>query len=169
MKRVVLFILLFFIGVNVYLLFNPIVILSSAISSNPDNTNYKQADTVNILGQYNFDVGDWVAYVILYPNDKIDLIEDIPSGHVLKTNNPALLKGLQKSAAMVYTNTDMATVENKFLLFRNKELILESSIVLDKNIQGFQNSDYGWLQCINADFAFNISNFKRVYKPVVIL
>jgi hypothetical protein len=66
-------------------------------------------------------------------------------------------------------NDDMATVNSSFYLVRDGLVVFESGIVLDKNNQGLQNSNYGWMQPVDGAAFVNIcAGFKKVYWPVVL-
>jgi len=77
-----------------------------------------------------------------------------------------VLKEMQEKCLFTVTNSDIATVENKIIVYKNNSIIYESYVVLDDSIQGLQNSNYGWVVSQNANFAIYLKQFKRSFSPI---
>lgn len=132
------------VGVIVYSYYHPIVINypSEIIQQSGSEKVYKKGDIITPFKDYDFDSGNYTAYVII--KDRRDLTEQISHAGVLKTKNISFLKGLQ-DIKFEYMEADVATIDNEFLLFDDDQLVFRSGIVTEERREGLQNPTFGWI------------------------
>ncbi|MGQ8867817.1 hypothetical protein [Myroides sp. TSA_177.3] len=162
-----IYLLLFFaIALFSYYSFNPIVLNINNQSTVNDVENL-QKEVVPIFDGINFNVGSFKALLII--NDKIDIHSNFTRGRVFYTEDVDLLKKMQKKCVFHVTNSDLTTVENKLLLYKNDSIVYEEYVVLEVNKQGIQNSNHGWLLSKSQDLINFLSEFERLYIPIVFI
>lgn len=146
MKRInrILLIVVVLVIVLVYFSFHPVVINMPKGDGKAVAHTYHKGEAINPFKDYAIDNENFTAYIII--NERVDLASDMPYGGILKTNDINLLKQLRDNLAFEYTEADVATVENEFLLFDGDKLVFRAGIVLDENSQGLQNSNLGWIR-----------------------
>jgi hypothetical protein len=168
MKRIGMILLFvgFIILIFLYATHNPFVICLSKDMDKYSFNELKKGDTVRVLNSFDFTKGGFKAILVI--KERYDLSAYIPKGKILITHDINVLEQMQKKWIFIYTETDLATVENEFILYQNNEIVFKSGIVLDENIQGLQNSKLGWIISIN-DLSVYCGKFKRVYLPLIFL
>lgn len=136
---------------------------------NPALPKARPGENLQLFSNYDFSKGDWTAYIVISTDDFNDLNPRIEKRVCWKTSSKTLLMKMKKDWIFKYReNDDMATANSSFYLLLNGRVVFESGIVLDKNIQGLQNSKYGWMQSVNDEAFVNIcADFKKVYWPIV--
>ena len=92
----------------------------------------------------------------------------MPYGKYLHTTNINTIKKI-RDLSFEYTGGDMATVENEIIFYKNNKMVFRSYIVLDKNITGFQSSDFGWIRENGTNMILIIAEFNRTFIPIVYL
>jgi len=140
--------------------------------NNLDKTaaTFKAGRQLNPFAGFDFTKGDWQAYIVISPSDLTDLHPSIPNHGCLKTSDRKVLIRMQKDWKFKANGWDMATVQSTFYLVRNHKVMFESGIVLDKQRQGLQNPQYGWMEPVpTAGIINTCKQFKTVYWPIVFL
>lgn len=149
-----------------YLSFNPVVIDAYTNKMIDHRHISKQDDSIGFLSDINLEEGVFkVAFII---KDKRELIKDFPRGKVFYLDNSKVLKEMQEKCLFIVTNSDIATVENRIIVYKNNRTIYERYVVLDDSIQGLQNSNDGWVVSQNANFALYLKQFKRSFWPIFV-
>ncbi len=149
-----------------YFSFNPVVFDSHSNKVADHIHNFEAGDSIGFLSGFNLEEGR--IKVVLIIKDKSELIKDFPRGKVFYLDNIETLKEMQEKCLFIVTKSDIATVENQVIVYKNNRIIYESNFVLDDNIQGIQNSRYGWMLSKNTNFAFYLKQFERSYWPIFI-
>lgn len=148
---------------------HPIPIYLSDGDDIHQSIDYQKGDTVKVLGDSNFNEGDWEAYIVLVWGDNNRLHKEIPKGIMYRTDDIELLKQMQRDWRFEYTGGDIATVQNQFILYQDGKIIVHTGIVIDDNFTAFQ----GWFGALypnnKNDIIKYCKQFKRVYSPIVIL
>jgi len=75
---------------------------------------------------------------------------DIVFGLIFKSSNKDVVNKL-KSLNFKNTGADVATVENEIIIYKNDKIVFSSGIVLDKNKERLQNSEFGWIITENVN------------------
>jgi hypothetical protein len=152
--------------VLVYLGYLPVVIVNSAEQS---NTVYscQKGDTLSPFAEFNFDEGKWEAIVEISYDDLNVLDKSIPRVTCLQTNNVEVLQRMKEKWRFFVTGGDLATVTSGFYLIKDGVLVFESGIVIDKRIEGFQSSKFGWITTVDGyNIANDIKQFNRVWSII---
>ncbi len=169
MKKIIL-ILVFIIVIGFiikYIISFPIVIDSSSIDTKQED--HSIGDTVGLLKSLDLSDGEWKAYIIFNKEDNDSKDRLLPK-KVYKTNDIELLKQMQKNWVFAYTGADMATVQSKILFFKNNKLVFKSGIVLEKDIEGLQTAQCGWLESSEKNLLYRYcKRFRSIKAPFVIL
>lgn len=132
--------------------------------------NVKKGDIIKPLDKFDFNKGEWVAYLFISKNDKNKYVNELFNGSKFKTNDIELLKQMQKHWKFIYTEGDIATVESSIIICNNGKTVFSSSIVLDENAQGLQSRDFGWIEASVPNMLVDqCRQFKRVYSPIIVL
>jgi hypothetical protein len=123
---------------------------------------------VNPLQTFNFDDGDWSAYIVL---DYADYRETKASRSCLRLSDRLFMNQLQHDMKMRYTGADVATVTSELVFVRNGKVVYSAGMVLDgRDLKGLQTRDLGWIEPnapgINVGF---LNHFKPVRSPIVVL
>ena len=164
-NRFVLLLIVVFTIVT-YLSFNPAVIDAYSNKMIDHRHISKQEDSISFLSGVNLEEGIFKVVLIIKDNGK--LIKDFPIGKLFYMDNLKVLKEMQEKCLFTVTNSDIATVENKIIVYKNNNIIYESYVVLDDSIQGLQNSNDGWAVSQNANFALYLKQFKRSFWPIFV-
>jgi hypothetical protein len=131
---------------------------------------FSVGDTVQVLKSIDLASGNWSAFLVLDKADFDDLSPSIPKVMCLKTKDMALIKLMQSHWNGIYRNADMATVTSHIYIFKDNQLMFKSGIVLDKNSEGLQNQEFGWLEPLEKGvLTKHCSAFKPVFFPIVFL
>ena len=119
-------------------------------------------DTINPFHDFDFDKGSWEAIVFFSSSDIESLPSDIPKYSCLYTTKKALLKEIQKNWKFIYSGGDLATVTSSFYILQNGKIVFESGLVFENQLQGFQNSNYGWSGIANKhDMSIELKDFEK--------
>lgn len=130
----------------------------------------QKGDIINHLKSFDFNTGNWVAYLVISRSDFESLPATIRKARCLKIKDIKVLKQMQSDWNFVYTGGDMATVESEIYFFNNGKLVLKSGIVLNKETIGLQNRDYGYLEPKDSTLIIkSFKEFKKVYLPIIFL
>lgn len=156
-----------FLSVYIYLFYNPIVINDKETNSFENKNFVIKNNHIKILNNLNFDNDDMFKAVLII-NERENISDELPFGHFFKCSDKKLIEELNK-IDFIYTGADIATVENKLIIYRNDEVIFRSGIVIDKNIEGLQNSDFGWVTTKNGNLIKVLNKFNRNFAPVVVI
>lgn len=152
---------------SVFLFGYPLVIdFSNEIPFTPND--YKNGDTISPLKKFDFDNGEWTAYIFINSNDMTDISKELPKGCRYKTNDLLLLKQMQREWRFIYTGGDVATVTSSILLLKDGKKVFDSGIMLTKSIQGLQSRQFGWLAGSNV-LLNTCSKFNTVNFPIIII
>lgn len=129
---------------------------------------YKIGETVNPMDRFNFEHGDWSAWIVMTRDDRKRLPSGMPNATVLTSHDRSVLKRLQNDLRFTYQNADVATVTSRLLVYRGKELVFETGIVIEAESEGLQNQDFGWLKVTRVGAFRDIcKDFRRVWSPFV--
>lgn len=133
-------------------------------------TSYKKGDTIMPLNKFNFDEGDWIAYLFVNNNDNYLLPHELSNYSKFYSSDRMLLKKMQKEWIFNFSDGDMATIESSIIICNNGKKVFESSIALDSRLQGLQNSNYGWIVALDTNMLLNtVKHFRRAIFPIIIL
>jgi len=168
-KWLLLSIVFFLIVVSVFLHYTigfPLVIETSKAES---SFSVEKGENVKLLSDFNFSEGDWAAYII-FNNEDNNSANRLLSLKAYKTQDTSLLNNMKKDWIFDCTGSDMATIQSHMYLFNEGVLKYKSGIVLEKNLQGFQSPQCGWVQSKETDIIYNYcKEFKPIYWPILIL
>lgn len=129
----------------------------------------QKGNIINPLKSFDFNTGNWVAYLVISRSDFESLPATIRKARCLKIKDIKALKQLQSEWNFVYTGGDMATIESEIYFFNNGKLVLKSGIVLNKESIGLQNRDYGYLEPKDSTLIIeSFKEFKKVYLPTLV-
>lgn len=144
----------------------PLVISTSDLKTNI--SKYESGDTIQLLENCNFDEGRWSAYIVFNWEDNSKSKMALPF-KVYKTDNIDVLKKMKKEWVFQCTGGDMATIQSEILFFQDGKLIYRSNIVLEKDFEGFQSPQCGWISKKGSIIYKYCKEFKPVWFPIVIL
>lgn len=148
---------------------NPLVLNISSNKITQIQSEKKIGDTINPLENLDFKNGNWKAYLIINESDKKEIIDNFKSGGCFQTNEITILENLKKNLSVKFTGGDMTTVESRLILMKNGKIIFDMGIVLDKNKEGLQSTNYGWLEGNEKVLSSQLKLFRKVHKPFIIL
>ena len=164
-KRVINYFLVFGFAIYLVLIFNPIVFDFTKDKIGNSKINTEKA-IIQLISQQELNQNNtFKAFLIIYERGKFS---QLFSGKVLKTNNQELIKNFLQTKFQ-NTKSDIATVENEIIIFKNNTLYLRSGIVLDSNINGLQNSQFGWIESKPGSLTKITDKFDRNYSPIVFI
>lgn len=119
---------------------------------------------------YDFSEGDWEMLFVVSSSDMDELPENFKKRNCFKTNDLDLLRKIKNEWKFQCSNgKDLSTVESKLYLYKNKNLVFVSGIVLNSNREGLQSSEFGWIESSNRVLSKNLKEFQAVYFPIVLL
>ena len=151
------------VGTYVLLLFFPIII---TVSEQRKDYSIEYGENFGLLDDCDFSVGDWRTLLVIDREDNQDTLKLL--NHVLyESLDIELLKNMQQALQYTCSPADMATVQSTLYLYCNDKLEYSTGIVLDKNLQGFQCPQCGWVSGVSLLEFFK--RFEPVYKPIVFL
>mgnify|MGYP000396746341 CR=1 FL=1 len=130
---------------------NRYIVLDFSKKLKPEPYNFTSGDTIQPLSKYNFSNGRWKSYVIMSSNDIINIPSSLKSARCLVTEDTFILKEMQKKWRFIFAGGDMATIESKLYLYKDRELVFKCGIVLDTANQGLQSSEFGWVKAENEE------------------
>lgn len=164
-------ILLMLLGILfIYSSINPWSIYLSTSEVSINSKNFQKGDTIQVLENYNFDNGDWRAYILIEPEDSDNFSKELPKGRILKTTDKELLKRMQKDWKFIYIGGDFATVQSRLIIYKDDNIVFQSNIVLEEQLDALQSGYFGALFPTNkGDIIKYCKQFKRVYSPIVFL
>jgi len=161
--------ILFLIFVVSMIQCSPLVLDFSVEQIKLDTITYRKGDVVKPFEAFNFDEGQWIAYLFISHSDQQDLSKEMPQGRKFKTTDRILLKEMQENWKFIYTDGDVATLESELILYHNGKLVFRSGILLNEKRQGLQNRQYGWLEatprCILSRYC---KKLKKVRWPIIL-
>jgi hypothetical protein len=150
-------------------LYHPFIINISSEINSQDFKNSKKGDEIAVFDTFDFDSGNWAMYLCLSKDDKNELSPDMQFKTFSKTNNKKILQEIKKNWRFEVTESDISTVESEIILCRNQRIMFRSGIILDKDIQGLQSQQFGWIQTKNKkSLSKYCKNFQRVYSPILL-
>jgi len=150
-----------------YLIYNPILIEPSEPSYvNQHKAKYRKGEPIKVFETFNFDKDSWKVCVLL--KDRTTISSKIPYGKYLVTTERKTIQKM-KDLSFVYTGTDMATIENEILFYKNNELVFRSEIALDDKLSGFQNADWGWIEENGSAMISILAEFEPSFLPFIYL
>ena len=130
----------------------------------------QRGQIVNPLSDFDFGNGKWTVYLEISPSDFRNLNPLVTKATCLKTSDIQLLREMKKNWNFRYSGGDVATVNSTIYFVKNGRLVFESGIVIDKNMEGLQGEEYGWLEPIGKKaLSKSASRFNRVYLPVIFI
>lgn len=131
---------------------------------------YSIGDTIKPFSDFNFDSGEYVAYLVIDETDFVDLHEEITHKKHLKTQDVSVLKEMQKEWVFIYRERDLATVTSSLYILKEGKLIFSSGIVLDKDKQGLQSQEFGWIESVKLGKIVEVcKKFKPVKRPIIVI
>lgn len=171
MKNLKSLLIVFVLSIITYLFFNPILVFINAENeSYSTKKEYEKGDVITVLDSCNFNEGNWVVYLIVNKEDSDSISAKIPKGKILKTENIELLKNMKKNWLFKYSGGDLSTVQSQIRFYQNNTLIFSSNIVLDKDFEALQNTDFGCVYPVENNVIVKYCmQFERVFLPFVLL
>ncbi len=119
--------------------------------------------------QFNFQEGNYTAYVIISVTDLMNSWAGIPRNRVLKSSDKQILSQL-KNCEFIRNGSDSLKIESRIYLLKNDSLIYQSGLVLDQDFEGIHNNDSGWAESKQKGQLLRIlRQFEAETKPVVFL
>lgn len=168
--KLILLVVFFLVCVSAILLIllgAPVVIDLSKKEVKSNEGVYKKGDIIKPLDNLNFDEGSWTMYLIIRDSD---LPKELSGGNSLKISDKEILKQMQSEWKFIYTNADIATVENEIIICKDNKVAFKSGIVLSGGKVGLQNREYGWLEAWPENILIKyLKQFRRNYSPIIIL
>ena len=150
-----------------YCFYSPIVIKLK--EENATKSSLVKDEVFSLKKLFKEDHKNYKAYIILIDDDFEDLSPKIKKAKVLISTDQIVIDELL-TCKFKYTDSDVATVDSRIYIYDDGKLLFESGIVLDKNSQGLQNQEMGWVKPINENqFIAVCSKFKRYNFPLLIL
>lgn len=143
------------------------IVISSL--TRPDHQyDFKLGEKVNPLTDFDFNEGEWIAYLVIAGDDFAKLPVGIPQATVLYSTDPHVLGSLRDQVKFRFKDSDVATVTSQLLVFKNGKLEFESGIVIETGSQGLQSRDFGWLEATNhEDLVEVLREFHRYWFPII--
>lgn len=134
-------------------------------SEEEKSLNIAIGDSLNPIGEFDFDKGNWEMYIKYSISD---LYSDTPllKGRVFKCSEREVLKDIQSNLWVRYSGADMTTADSKIYLFKDGVLKFVSGVVADKNSCGIQSMNYGWVSSPILKTLFH--KFEKVNSPLVV-
>jgi len=158
-------ILLFYIG---GIIIGHTIVLN--ISDSKDRTDgFSNDSIVNPFEQLDFKSGDWEMYIVLSREDRKKTPFETPRTNCYKSKDDRLFIAIKNNWRFKKAQGDMSTVESNMYLLKDGVLVFESGILLGKNIEGLQSSNYGWIEARNKCLSDTFKYFDRVYSPIIII
>lgn len=168
-KMIFLLVLVIFVSVAILALMGQSVVVYRQ-EAPAGNYDFEEGQKVNPLRDFNFDEGNWTAFVVFSRDDRPHLPASISNFKVIRCDDKVVLKELQDQLEFDYTDGDMTTVASKILIFKNDRLMFDSGLVVESGMEGFQSRDFGWIENNNpGSLAKILSKFKRTWSPLMIL
>lgn len=128
-----------------------------------------KAQIVSPLQRLDFGKGKWVAYLVILPEDYGDLNPAFKKISCFKSEDVELFDRMKKNWEFTYTSGDVATVSSAIYFVKDGNIEFESGIVIDKNREGLQGEECGWLEPVEQHvLTDHLRHFKRFYWPVLI-
>lgn len=163
---------IFIIGIGlvliyVYFIYNPIIIDKTEKEFSENDDFIIRNNQVKILNHLNFEDNDRCQAVLII-NEREDISGDLSFGHVFSSSDKKLIKKLS-TINFKYTGSDVATVENEIIIYKNSKIVFRSGIVIDKNKEDLQHSDFGWITTKSGRLAKIFSQFNRNFTPVIVI
>lgn len=135
----------------------------------PINKGYQIGDTIQPFKDFDFTKDNWKVYLVLSRESYFNLHDSINKVICLKTSDRYLLEKMKTSWKFIYQEADVATVTNSIFLLRNGKIVFSSGIIIDKNTEGLQSREFGWIKPIESNaLSESCKQFKRVYFPIII-
>ncbi len=135
----------------------------------PEHPGLKKGQIVNPLQRMDFKSGNWVACLVIVPSDYRNLHPAFKKVTCFKSDDLELFERMKKKWNFVYTAGDVATVQSAIFFLKDGKIEFESGIVIDKNWEGLQDGEYGWLEPVEEHaLSDHLKHFKRFYWPVLI-
>jgi hypothetical protein len=111
-----------------------------------EHPGIKKGQIVKPLQGLDFGKGKWVAYLVIVPADYSDLNPMFKKVSCYRSEDAGLFNRMKNKWNFISTSGDVATVSSALYFVRDGKIEFESGIVLDKNREGLQNGEYGWLE-----------------------
>jgi len=165
--RFCLIVLFLLVAVVVFYVNDCPLVLKLPSHANLERQKFERGDTIKPLERFNFDQGEWTAFVSISSTDKIRFSNALPESRWLRTNDIKVLKQMQREWVFRFSGGDLATVESFILILNNGVVVFHSGVVLEENCQGLQSRDFGWLD--SSVLIQSISRFEKMLCPLVVL
>lgn len=134
-----------------------------------EHPGIKKGQIVNPLQQLDFEKGKWAVYLVIASADRGDLNPAFKKASCYWSDDVELFNRMKNTWNFISTSGDVATVSSALYFVRDGKIEFESGIVLDKNREGLQGSEYGWLEPVEQQILSDrLRHFKRVYWPIVV-
>lgn len=112
---------------------------------------------------------DFTIYLILNQEDNTFVKQGFKSNPILKISDQAIISNFL-SEKLTYTDTDVATVQNKIVLCANGRVVLEFAVAITPNSIGIQNQETGWATFNNPQEAQSLlQKCTRYNYPILLL
>lgn len=169
-KNIVALTVLILSSIILYVSFaSPIVFKKSKV--NIQKNYYSQPELkFNPFENFDFNKGNWEAYLIIDKYDFDKLNSKIRPARVLKSKSKDTLNKLKKGWILKATNGDMATASSSIVIKHDGIIVFESGVVLENDLLGLQNKQFGWAEPdSNEQFIEGLSEFEKVSFPIVLI
>lgn len=151
--------------IYIYIIFNPIVIYSDTEHEAEVLPFIQTENNIKLMKGININ-SDIKMFLII--NDRENISKEIPLGKILQSNDKSLLKKLC-NMNFLYTNSDIATVQNELLVYSDSQLVFRTGIVIEEDTEGLQNFQYGWIKSKKGNLNQIMQKFRRPLIPIIIL
>ena len=114
MKRILItLIIIFILWWLVSLLTGYVVVINNSVYKSKNKLEYTKGDTIKPFKDFDFNKGNWKAYLVINIYDFRDLNKLINKTTCLKTTDINLLNKMKRDWQFIYTNGDVATVTSR--------------------------------------------------------
>lgn len=120
--------------------------------------------TVCVLKDFDFESGEWAAYIVTANSDLSGLPEGVPKQTFLSLTDKAILKEMQREWCFDGSGGDMGTVESSVAVLQNGKLRWRSGIVIDSGTEGLQSPQFGW---VTPQEKYLLAKYARKFEPSI--
>ena len=164
-KRILIVTFIAFLAVMIY---NPIVFFQKE-SGLPTSTKFYQGQIFTLRKLLRPTDAKSKVYIIIDREEREYISSSWKKHRVLKTNDQKLINELL-NIEFRYTESDVATIGSRIIIYSGRKVAYSSSISLDSANLGIQSRYLGWSVPKESQKLLNVcSKFDSYYMPVLIL
>jgi hypothetical protein len=109
-----------------------------------------------------------VAYLVFSQDDLNSLPKKMRRSKVLICKDNTILTKIKSIFFFSKLEGDMSTCESQIIIYNDGKKILQSGILISKNLLGLQNEITGWCESRHRPVLTNLFSEFKVYKSVLI-